>query len=104
MVDNQHWLDRWHQNRIGFHEDSVNGYLKRHFSRFQLDPGACVFIPLCGKAHDIKWIADHGHEVIGIELSQLAIEAFFEENALAYERIETDRVQVANCSGQRGGG
>ena len=76
MVDNQHWLDRWKENRIGFHESEVNQHLRRYLPQFDLPRGACVFLPLCGKAHDIAWIAAQGYEVIGIELSQLAIEAF----------------------------
>ncbi len=94
MVDNQHWLDRWEQNRIGFHEESVNHYLQKYLPRFDLPAGACVFLPLCGKALDIRWIAEQGYEVIGIDISQIAIEAFFEENELEYERVDSDRFGV----------
>lgn len=37
------------------------------------------------------WIAQQGYRVIGIELSQIAIEAFFDENSIAYERADSDR-------------
>jgi len=94
MVDHQHWLDRWQENRIGFHESTVNRHLQRYLPQFELPQGACVFIPLCGKAHDIAWIAAQGYEVIGIELSQLAIEAFFAEQELDYERFDTDRFGI----------
>lgn len=94
MVDNQHWLDRWRENRIGFHETSVNQHLKTYLPQFALPAGATVFMPLCGKALDITWLAQQGHEVIGIELSQLAVEAFFEENSLDYERVVSDRFVI----------
>lgn len=94
MVDNQHWLDRWKENRIGFHESMVNPYLQKYLPKFSLPAGACIFLPLCGKALDIGWIAAQGYEVIGIELSQIAIEAFFEENELEYERFDTDRFGI----------
>ena len=94
MVDHQHWLDRWQQNRIGFHESTVNPYLQKYLPAFSLPPGACIFLPLCGKALDIAWIAEQGYEVIGIELSQIAIEAFFDDNRLDYERFDTDRFGV----------
>ena len=94
MVDNQHWLDRWRENRIGFHETSVNQYLKNYLPQLALPAGATVFIPLCGKALDINWLAQQGYEVIGIELSQLAVEAFFEENSLDYERVVSDRFTI----------
>ena len=94
MVDNQHWLDRWQEDRIGFHEASVNRYLQNWFPRFAPATGSRVFMPLCGKAVDIHWIAQQGFEVIGIELSQIAIEAFFAESSLGYERTDSDRFRM----------
>ena len=94
MVDNQHWLDRWQQDRIGFHETGANRHLQYWFPRFALAPGSRVFLPLCGKAIDIHWIAQQGFDVIGIELSQIAIEAFFEENSLDFEYRESDRFGI----------
>ena len=91
MVDNNHWLDRWQEDRIGFHEASVNRHLQNWFPRLAPAPGSGVFLPLCGKAVDIHWIARQGFEVVGIELSSIAIEAFFAENSLDFERVETDR-------------
>jgi thiopurine S-methyltransferase len=94
MVDNQHWLDRWQQDRIGFHESGVNQHLQQWFPRFAPAPGSRVFLPLCGKAVDIHWIAQQGFDVIGIELSQIAIEAFFEENSLDFKYYESDRFGI----------
>ena len=94
MVDNQHWLDRWQDNRIGFHEATVNQHLKIHLPQFALPVAASVFLPLCGKAQDIAWLAQQGYEVVGIELSQLAVEAFFAENSLEFECFDTDRFRV----------
>jgi thiopurine S-methyltransferase len=101
MVDNQHWLDRWQEDRIGFHEASVNRHLQTWFPRFAPTPGSRVFLPLCGKAVDIQWLAQQGFEVIGVELSQIAIEAFFAENSLDFERSESARFgiyQAANIT------
>lgn len=94
MVDNQHWLDRWKENRIGFHEATVNPHLKNYLPQFSLPPAASVFLPLCGKAQDIAWLAQQGYEVIGIELSHIAVEAFFVENSLEFESVETDRFTI----------
>jgi len=91
MVDNKHWLDRWQEDRIGFHEANVNRHLQNWFPRIAPAPGSGVFLPLCGKAVDIHWIAGQGFEVVGIELSSIAIEAFFAENSLDFECVETDR-------------
>ena len=94
MVDNQHWLDRWKENRIGFHEAAVNQHLKTYLPQFALPANATVFVPLCGKAQDIAWLAQQGYEVVGIEISELAIAAFFEENSLDYERFDSDRFRI----------
>ncbi|MEM7562283.1 MAG: thiopurine S-methyltransferase [Pseudomonadota bacterium] len=91
MLDHQHWLDRWTENRIGFHQSSVNAHLQQHFPNFNLPANSAIFMPLCGKAHDIAWLAQQGFEVIGIELSSIAIEAFFEENSLSYQTFQNDR-------------
>ncbi len=85
------WLARWQENRIGFHEGDVNPHLKRYIKDFELKPGDRVFMPLCGKAHDIAWLAGQGYGVIGIELSAIAIEAFYEEFNLQYQQFQSDR-------------
>jgi len=94
MVDNQHWLDRWEENRIGFHEADGNQHLTTYLPRFNLPAATPVFLPLCGKAQDIVWLAQQGYKVTGIELSQIAIEAFFAENSLEFECFDTDRFSI----------
>lgn len=89
-----HWLDRWKQDRIGFHESKVNPYLPRYLSRYNLEPGDTIFLPLCGKAIDIAWLAQQGFKVIGVELSEIAIEAFFAQQELQYQQFETDRFML----------
>ena len=37
-------------------------------------------MPLCGKSLDLLWLAHQGHEVLGIELSEKAVEDFFAEH------------------------
>ena len=94
MVDNQHWLDRWREDRIGFHEGEVNRHLRHWMPQFAPPPGSQVFLPLCGKALDILWCAQQGYEVVGIELSQIAVEAFFAENEIEFEHEDGDRFGV----------
>lgn len=99
MVDNQHWLDRWKEDRIGFHESGVNQHLQNYLAQYALPAGATVFMPLCGKAHDIAWIAQQGYRVIGIEISQIAIEAFFAEHSMEFEVEDSDRFRLYHGSG-----
>lgn len=80
------WHDRWENNLTGFHLDEVNQYLKDSWPLLSLKPGARVFVPLCGKSLDLIWLAEQGYEVTGIELSPLAVKAFFAENHLNVEK------------------
>lgn len=79
------WLEAWKQGRIGFHRSQVNEDLLRHQERF-LDGGPHrVLVPLCGKTLDLGWLADRGHQVVGVELSELAVQAFFSESGRPFE-------------------
>ena len=39
-------------------------------------------MPLCGKSLDLTWLAAQGLRVTGVELSHIAVEAFFPEQQL----------------------
>lgn len=81
----QFWLDRWQEGRIGFHRSEVMPLLRTHWARLALPAGSRVFVPLAGKSLDMLWLAAQGYRVLGVELSQLAVEQFFEENGLTPE-------------------
>ncbi|MFP7722855.1 thiopurine S-methyltransferase [Lysobacter sp. A3-1-A15] len=83
------WLQRWSENRIGFHQDAPTPLLVRYWPTLGLPTGARVFVPLAGKSLDMAWLAAQGHRVLGVELSRQAVEAFFEEHGLAPERRES---------------
>jgi len=76
------WQDRWASNQIGFHQPKVNPYLQRHWPQLGLAEGAQVLVPLCGKSLDLMWLASQGLRVFGVELSEQAVEAFFDEQDL----------------------
>jgi thiopurine S-methyltransferase len=84
-VETDFWHNRWENNLTGFHLDEVNPYLKANWTSLNLKAGARVFVPLCGKSLDLIWLAAQGYEVVGIELSPRAVEAFFTENNLTAE-------------------
>lgn len=76
------WQQRWQEGRIGFHQDRPSPLLEAHWDSLQLAPGSRVFVPLCGKSLDMPWLASRGHRVLGVELSQRAVDQFFSEQAL----------------------
>jgi thiopurine S-methyltransferase len=84
-----YWLERWQLGRIGFHREAANPRLVEQRAFF--NDCLRVLVPLCGKSHDLEWLAIHGLEVVGIELSDVAARAFFEERGLQPERREQGR-------------
>lgn len=73
------WHQRWAQNQIGFHEGQPNVYLRRFWRDFAGQPPGRILVPMCGKSVDMRWLAEQGWYVLGVELSQLAVENFFHE-------------------------
>lgn len=76
------WHQRWREGRIGFHQDQPTPLLLEYWPSLGVAPGAKVFVPLAGKSLDLAWFASRGYRVLGVELSQLAIEQFFAEHGL----------------------
>jgi len=81
--DNPLWLQLWRDRQSGeFHQVSFNKYLTRFWPSLNIPRGSRIFVPLCGKSLDMLWLAEQGYQVIGVELSPIAVKAFFKENHL----------------------
>ena len=78
-MEHEFWHERWAKEQTGFHEGTVNQYLHDHWPELAGTGTDAVFVPLCGKAHDMWWLNDRGHPIIGVELSDIACKDFFEE-------------------------
>jgi thiopurine S-methyltransferase len=79
------WHARWREGRTGFHQDRPTPLLVEHWPALGLAPGTKVFVPLAGKSNDLAWLAAQGHRVLGVELSQIAVDQFFAEHGLEPE-------------------
>jgi thiopurine S-methyltransferase len=87
-VKAEYWLDRWQKGAfLRFHLAEPNPNLVRHHDRTHGDT-IRVLVPLCGKSVDLEWLAAQGHEVVGVELSELAVRAFFDERNITPQRRE----------------
>jgi thiopurine S-methyltransferase len=84
--DNLLWLQCWRDQQIDFNQKSVNQLLTRFWPGLYLEKRSRVFVPLCGKSLDMIWLAQQGHMVIGVELSPIAVKAFFRDNHLRPSR------------------
>lgn len=100
-MDAAFWHQRWQDNLIGFHQADINPHLQSFWPRLGLRPGDAVFVPLCGKSRDMLWLGAR-HAVLGVELSPIAVEAFFTEAGLVprqgeehgFSVCETDRLRL----------
>lgn len=79
------WHNKWEQKQIGFHLDDTNPHLLAHFPQLNLKSGSRLFLPLCGKTRDIAWLLAQGYQVVGAELSEIAVTELFAELALQPE-------------------
>ena len=78
-MDANFWHNKWETKQIGFHQSEVNEALRAHFTTLNLAQGSRVFVPLCGKSLDMHWLLDQGYDVVGVELSQIAVTELFAE-------------------------
>lgn len=85
-MDPGFWHERWQRREIGFHLDSAHWGLSRYWSEVAGDGNLPVLAPLCGKSPDLRWLADLGHPVTGLELSGQAIAEFFDEVGISPDR------------------
>lgn len=82
-IDNLRWLMQWQTRQMSCHREYVSPDLIHYFHYLQLQPGARVLVPLCGKSKDMSWLAEQGYPIIGVELSPIACEDFFSEMNVA---------------------
>lgn len=98
-MDPDFWHDRWRKGRIGFHQERVSPLLEQYWPAVGAAEDARVFVPLCGKSIDMAWLAARGHGVLGVELSQTAVEQFFAGHGLIPE-VHTTRYGLHHVAGR----
>jgi thiopurine S-methyltransferase len=76
------WNNRWERGEIGFHQAEITPFLSRFFPSLGLAKNARVLVPLCGKSLDLLWMREQEYQVVGVELSEQAVSAFFAENGI----------------------
>lgn len=81
-----YWKARWQKDKTGWHMNRVYPHLPAFWPRLQLNKGATVLVPLCGKSLDMLWLKNQNYDVIGIEVSEKAANEFFTENRLKFEK------------------
>lgn len=95
------WIARWKDGETGWHKGETNARLIKFIDCLQLNKSDTVFVPLCGKSQDMIYLLQQGYKVIGVELSALAIDAFFNENSITYTVQQTSKFSVYNANNIR---
>ena len=99
MSENR-WHTSWKSGKIGFHQARINTRLEEFWPALALEASAPVLVPLCGKSLDMLFLRQLGHPVVGVELSEIAVEAFFVENQLSFEHTQTGNLQEFTGTGK----
>ncbi|XP_058665338.1 thiopurine S-methyltransferase [Ammospiza caudacuta] len=85
VVTEEEWLEKWELGNVGFHKEEGHPLLQKYLDvLLNGRSGLRIFFPLCGKAVEMKWLADMGHSVVGVEISEQAVKDFFSEHSLPY--------------------
>lgn len=87
------WHKKWQESDIGFHNSDAHPLLVKHFPALGLAAGSRVFLPLCGKTLDIHWLLAQGFQIVGAELSPIAIEQLFNELGVTPEITQRENLQ-----------
>ncbi|KAM9307702.1 putative thiopurine S-methyltransferase [Gastrophryne carolinensis] len=79
------WKRNWEIGKIVFHEKEKHPLLVEFLDemingRQKLN----IFFPLCGKNVDMKWLAEKGHTIVGVDISEIGLKQFFEEQSVPF--------------------
>ncbi|WP_081195672.1 thiopurine S-methyltransferase [Halomonas sp. KM007] len=88
------WRLRWQEGRTGFHLAATHTALPQHWPELGVEEGAKVLVPLCGKSLDMRWLAEQGHPVLGVELAPEAIEQFLAQREEGVSRYRQSGFEV----------
>ena len=59
----------------------MNPLLEQFLPQVSTVPGRTL-VPLCGKSEDLAWLVSRGHDVVGVDISDIAARAFASEQKI----------------------
>ncbi len=83
-MDLSYWKKRWQEGNIGWHNEKVDNDLQTFVKNERPSLSSPVLIPLCGKTLDIDWLAQQSFDVVGVDVSPLALKAVVARNSGAW--------------------
>ncbi|MGM0577973.1 MAG: thiopurine S-methyltransferase [Myxococcota bacterium] len=93
-MERSFWEEMWaERDQPGFHQSEINRHLRAHHERVRCGRrGGRVLVPLCGKSRDMTWLMERFEHVVGVELVDKPVRAWFEEHGVPFERREEDHL------------
>ncbi|EDV20790.1 expressed hypothetical protein [Trichoplax adhaerens] len=87
------WRDIWEKGQLDQSAEKVQAQLVQ-FHSLLLAPQRTnrIFVPMCGKAKDLLWLAGKGATVVGTEFAAYACESFFKDNNVPFDVVDLDGV------------
>ncbi|KAM4028207.1 thiopurine S-methyltransferase isoform 2-T3 [Anomaloglossus baeobatrachus] len=96
VLSDDDWKHKWEIKNIGFHEKEIHPLLVEFINEMQYGRTKLnIFFPLCGKVVDMKWLADKGHNVVGVDVCEIALKEFFVEQNIPYNEETVDEIPGA---------
>ncbi|KAG0411544.1 hypothetical protein HPB47_011323 [Ixodes persulcatus] len=85
----EYWTNRWKNGDTPWHRDGVCPLLEKNQDVILAGKqDAQVYLPMCGKAPDLKWFYGKGHRVVGVEYIEEVARGFFVDNSLPFDEAE----------------
>lgn len=75
------WRESWRRGHPAFHRETVHDDLIA-FHDEVLGGAERVLVPLSGRSLDLAWLAERGHEVVGVEIVEEVVAAYFADRGL----------------------
>ncbi|XP_042142661.1 thiopurine S-methyltransferase [Ixodes scapularis] len=89
MPQFEYWTNRWNTGDTPWHLEGVYPLLEKNQDVILAGKqDAQVYLPMCGKAPDLKWFYDKGHRVVGVEYIEEVARGFFVDNNLPFDEAE----------------
>lgn len=81
-MEAEFWHHRWETDDTGWDQGEPNSLLAQCWGHLAVPAGSSVLVPLCGKSVDMTWLEQAGHRVLGVELSEDAVQRYFDSRGL----------------------
>ncbi|XP_040068285.1 thiopurine S-methyltransferase [Ixodes scapularis] len=89
MPQFEYWTNRWNNGDTPWQLDGVYPLLEKNQDVILAGKqNARIFLPMCGKAPELKWFYGKGHRVVGVEFIETVARSYFVDNCLPLDEAK----------------